>query len=48
MSIAASSISETPVSSQPGPGGAKNLRRFPPGNRRIVAKSDIVTPPEPR
>lgn len=48
MSIATSCLSEFPISSQPGVGSAKKLMARAPSNRLIVAKSDIVAPPEPR
>lgn len=48
MSIAASALSDTPISSQPGVGALKRTSSRAPGNRLIVAKSDIVAPPEPR
>jgi hypothetical protein len=49
MSIAASSIGDVPLSSQPGVGAAKRLGNTrAPANRLVVAKSDIVAPPEPR
>lgn len=48
MSIAASSISETSIASQPGAGGSKKPRSQVPGNRLIIAKGDVVAPPEPR
>jgi hypothetical protein len=48
MSIAASSLSEVPISSQPGVGSSKKPTSKAPANRLLVAKSDIVAPPEPR
>lgn len=48
MSIAAHALSETPIGAQsPGATSKKPIDRAP-GNRRVVARSDIVAPPEPR
>ena len=48
MSIAASSIADAAISAQPGGPGLKKKGSIVPGNRKLVAKSDIVTAPEPR
>ena len=47
MSIAAHSLSESPIGAQV-PAGSKKPLATPPANRRLVAKSDTVAAPEPR
>jgi hypothetical protein len=48
MTIAASSLAEVPIASQPGAGLPRKGTSKAPANRLLVAKSDIVAPPEPR
>lgn len=48
MSIAASAIGDTAIASQPGAIGSKKGTSRAPANRLVVAKNDIVAPPEPR
>lgn len=48
MSVAANSVGEVPIASQPGMAGLKKRTSTAPANRLLVAKSDLVPPPEPR
>ena len=48
MTIAEGAVSETPIAAQSARGASKKPMNLPPGNRRIVAKSDTVNQPEPR
>jgi hypothetical protein len=48
MTIAESALSEIPIGAQSQRGASKKPMNLPPGNRRITAKSDDVTQPEPR
>jgi hypothetical protein len=47
MSISENALGEAPIAAQ-APRGSKKPMNLPPGNRRIVAKSDTSEQPEPR
>jgi hypothetical protein len=48
MTIAEGALSETPIGAQSQRGNSKKPMNLPPGNRRIVAKTDTSEQPEPR
>jgi hypothetical protein len=47
LSIGASALSEAAIAAQV-PTGSKKPLSQPAANRRIVAKADVLAPPEPR